>query len=450
MDCATPELVFDKWIDELPNIKQLINNGVYGDLKSTIPPITVPAWTSMMTSKDPGELGFYGFRNRSKYTYDDMSIATASVVKDDILWSILSKAGKKVNIVGVPQTYPPKPVNGNMVTCFLTPSTKSQYTYPHELRNEIEAHVGEYIIDVRDFRTEDKDYLLKQIYEMTDKRFDVVKYLIKEKEWDFFMFVEMGTDRIHHGMWKYIDKDHIKYKPGSKYENSIKDYYKHIDKGIGEILNLLDDDTVVFVVSDHGAKRLDGGICVNEWLIKEGYLKLKEYPETVIPFNKAKVDWDNTLVWGEGGYYARIFMNVKNREPKGTIELSDYERVRDELIDKLKSIPNEKGENIGTRIFKPEDIYRKCNGIPPDLIVYFGDLYWRSVGSIGLKSIHTFENDTGPDDANHAQNGIFIMSDFENSHKGKLEGLDIIDIAPTVLDIFGMKIPSDMGGKVIR
>jgi len=208
---------------------------------------------------------------------------------------------------------------------------------------------------------------------------------------------------------------------------------------------------VVMVVSDHGAKKMDGGICVNEWLIKEGYLKLKEKPEGIVPLEKVEVNWKKTKAWGAGGYYGRIFLNVKGREPEGIIKPKHYERVRDELVAKLTALTDEKGNPIGTRVIKPQDVYPECRNIPPDLIVYFGDLAWRSVGSLGLNRIHTFENDTGPDDANHAANGIFVMYDPQGEHGGrKLEGLQLMDVAPTVLDLMGLPVPGDMEGKVIR
>lgn len=451
LDCATPQLVFDQWREELPNLKRLMESGVYGELESSVPPITVPAWTSMMTSKNPGRLGFYGFRNRADYSYDRMSIATSRAVTEDTVWDILSRANKNVILVGVPQTYPPKPINGYMITSFLTPSTKSQYTYPAGFREEVESLVGEYMLDVENFRTEDKDWLLRQIHLMTEKRFKVVKHLLREKEWDFFMMVEIGLDRIHHGFWKYFDPQHPKYQPGSPYANATKDYYKYLDEEIGEIVESLDDNTVVMVVSDHGAKKMDGGICVNEWLMKEGYLKLKEKPEGVVPLEKVDLNWKKTKAWGAGGYYGRIFLNVEGREPEGTIKPRHYERVRDELAAKLTALTDEKGNPIGTRVIKPQDVYPECRNIPPDLIVYFGDLSWRSVGSVGLDCVHTFENDLGPDDANHAVNGIFIMYDPQGQHGGrKFEGLQLMDVAPTVLDLMGLPVPGDMEGKVIR
>ena len=150
LDCAPPELVFEQWREELPNFKRVMDHGAWGKLESCIPAITVPAWSSMMSSKDPGTLGFYGFRNRGDYSYEKNTLANSNSVKTDRVWDVLSRAGKKVITVGVPQTYPPKPVNGIQVGCFLTPSTKNPerpYTYPASAMQEIESIVGEYLVD---------------------------------------------------------------------------------------------------------------------------------------------------------------------------------------------------------------------------------------------------------------------------------------------------------------
>lgn len=451
LDSAAPELVFTRFKEELPHLQGLMRNGIWGKLESSVPPITVPAWSCMVTGKDPGELGFYGFRNRSNYSYDDLYIANSISIKEDTLWDILSSKNKRVIILGVPQTYPPKPVNGCMISSFLTPSTKSGYTYPPELKKEIEQVTNGYMLDVEGFRTNDKKRLLKEIYLMTDKRFRAARHLMTSREWDFFMLVEMGVDRIHHGFWKYFDPEHIKYKPNSEYKNVIKDYYKYIDEKIGELLTIVNqEDTTVLIVSDHGAKKMDGGICINEWLMQKGYLTLKQKPDGIVPLSKAQIDWENTTVWGEGGYYSRLFLNVKGREPRGTISPSDYEKFREKLITELESLGDEKGNPIGTRVYKPSAIYRVCNGIPPDLIAILGDLHWRSVGSIGYNAVHVFENDTGPDDANHSQHGIFIMSPRKLKPYGiNIERIKITDVAPTVLQLMNIEIPPDMQGKVI-
>jgi predicted AlkP superfamily phosphohydrolase/phosphomutase len=458
LDCGDPKLSFDWWRDRLPNFTRLAQNGLYGDLMSTIPCITVPAWSSMLASKDPGTLGFYGFRNRADRSYEKMSIATGAAVKEKRVWDYLGEAGKQSVLVGVPQTFPVQPINGWLISSFLTPSTtdpKSRWTYPTELRDEVRQVLGgqTYDVDVPQFRTDDKDFLLKQVYDMTDKRFKVLNYLLREKPWDFFMFVEMGVDRMHHGFWKYMDQEHPKYEPGNPYEHAIRDYTVYLDGRVGELVEQLDGDTVVLVVSDHGAQRMYGGVCVNEWLRREGYLVLKEEPrgENLIPFEKVEVDWSKTKAWGAGGYYARIFMNVQGREPNGIIPPADYEKERDELAARLAAIPDPDGNPLGTVSYKPEEVYRTVRRIPPDLITYFGNLHWRSVGSFGHNGIHTFENDMGPDDANHAPNGMFILYDPRKDYGGRrLEGLHLMDVAPTILDIMGLPVPPDMQGKVIE
>jgi len=123
--------------------------------------------------------------------------------------------------------------------------------------------------------------------------------------------------------------------------------------------------------------------------------------------------------------------------------------VRDELSVGLKAIPDENGHAIGTQVFRPEELYKEVRGVAPDLIVYFGDLYWRSVGMVGGAKIHTFENDTGPDGANHAENGIFLFRPANGDLPGgrRIDGVRIIDIAPMILQLFGLPVPGDMEGK---
>lgn len=450
LDCAPPELVFEQWSSELPTLTSLRERGLYGKLASCVPPITVPAWSCMTSSKDPGELGIYGFRNRKDYSYDGMVFSDCTSVREPRVWDILSRQGKQVIVLAVPGTYPPKPVNGCMVGCFLTPNISSEYTYPTTLKAELEKQVGPYIMDVANFRSDDKARILQQLYEMTAQHFAMAKWLVTNKPWDFFMMVEMGTDRIQHAFWKYHDPQHRKHEPGNEFLHAIKNYYKALDRQIADLLPHLGDDTAILVVSDHGAKRMDGGICINEWLMQKGYLTLKEPVNGPTPISKAKIDWSRTIAWGEGGYYSRIFMNVKGREPQGIVEPSQYEEIRSKLKRELEEMLDDQGNRLGNEIHRPQDIYRKVRGVAPDLIAIFGHLHWRSVGTIGTGSAYTFENDTGPDEANHAENGILIMADSAISQPGtEVEGMRIFDVAPTILDRFGIDAPADMLGKAI-
>ena len=457
LDCAEPSLVFDKWIQELPNLRRLMVSGTYGRLRSCDPPITVPAWACMMTSRDPGELGVYGFRNRKSHDYDALGIASSFSIQPDRVWDILGKAGRDVVVVGVPPTYPIRPVKGNLISCFLTPNLDSPHTYPPELQEEISDLVGEYLFDIEGFRTDDKPALLERIYDMTRKRFHVLRHLINTKPWDFFMFVEMGTDRVHHGFWKFHDPLHIKYKKGKPYEKAIRDYYRYLDEEIGKLLSFISEDTNILVVSDHGAKRMEGGVCINEWLISEKYLRLKNYPNQLTSPSQLEFDWERTLAWGEGGYYGRIYLNVRGREPMGIVPSYDVPRVCAEIKTGLEEMKDESGKPLGTRVFYPHEIYREVQGAAPDLIAYFGNLDWRSVGTVGHRSIHTRENDTGPDDANHDTHGIFIMSQKQKWEKASeddapgapLPGLTLYDIAPTLLRLYGLPDPNEMQGHPI-
>ena len=220
--------------------------------------------------------------------------------------------------------------------------------------------------------------------------------------------------------------------PGNKYRNAIKEYYQYIDRKTASLLEAVDDDTVVMIVSDHGAKRMDSGFCLNQWLHQEGYLVFKDDLPTdgLLKFEKMAVDWEKTTAWGAGGYYGRLWLNVQGREPQGLIPKADYEKVRTEISEKLENMVDHQGQRLNTICYKPEEIYRQVRNVPSDLLIYFGNLHWRSVGSLGHKDIYTFENDTGPDDANHAQEGMIIYYDPKQRLDGKhLSDLQLMDIA---------------------
>lgn len=444
-DCAPPQFVLDQWLDDLPNLKAIAEGGAAGWLESCHPPITVPAWTCMMASVNPGKLGFYGFRNRRPGEYDGKWIANSSAVKYDRVWNILSAAGKRVCTVNVPQTYPVTPVNGIMVASFLTPDTTCEYTYPAGLAKQLDIIADGYMIDVDGFRTDDKQWLLDQIWLMTDKRFRVTRALMQVDEWDFFMMVEMGPDRLEHGFWKYGDPEHPKYEPGSGFETAMFDYYRHLDEQLGELVALAGDDAAIFVVSDHGGKAMQGSFAINDWLIQEGLLALKEPLSGPTRFEPGLVDWERTTAWAWGGYYGRLFMNVRGREPQGTIAPEDYERVRDDLIARIEGITDDHGRVMANRALRPQEIYTGEHvDEAPDLMIYLDDLYWRLGQDVG-GPLHSFDTEIGPDDSVHDYYGMIAgrvpgaSLDVTDAH--------IMDMAPTVLELLGVDVPEYMEGK---
>jgi predicted AlkP superfamily phosphohydrolase/phosphomutase len=441
LDCAAGELIFDRSDWKLPTLRSLMARGTYGRLQTVMPAITIPAWACMVTGKDPGELGVYGFRNRTDHTYSGLGLTTSLSIKEPAVWDHLSAAGKRVVTLGVPPSYPPRPVNGIQVGCFLTPSDKSEYTYPRGIRDEISGLLEgrAYLPDCPNFRTDDKDDLLKQIYDMTERRFVVLENWIEKKEWDFFMFVEIGTDRLHHGFWKFFDPMHRAYEPGNRFERVIQKYYEDLDIMLGRVLERVDQETTtIYVVSDHGAKRMDGGVAIAQWLIEQGYLAVKSYPSSIVPLNKLEIDWSKTSVWAEGGYYSRVFLNIAGREPQGTVAPGEVESLIAELSRKICSIPRPDGQPMKTQVFRPHEIYRTVRGIAPDLMVYFDDLYWRAVGTVGYDGIYTYENDTGPDDANHAQHGIFIEATPGRAGAGRTGDWDLLDMSSKFMRASGL------------
>jgi len=446
LDCAPPALVFQR-AEELPNLKKLMENGVYGNLRSSDPPITIPAWMVMATGRDPGQLGLYGFRHRQGYSYNKMWIANSTAIKEKTVWDYLAEQGKESILVSVPPSYPPKPVRGKLISCFITPTKEQSYTYPESLKQELEDRFGGFIFDVV-FRTQDRAQVLQEIYQMTTNHFQVIDYLLEDKNWTLFWFVEIGVDRMHHAFWKFMDREHHLYEPGNPFETAIFDYYKFLDENIGRLLKKLDDRTAVLVVSDHGAKRMKGAFCVNDWLIEQGDLVVTEPPEKGQNVEKLKIDWNRTRAWGWGGYYARIFLNVEGREPQGIIKPEDYEAVRDELAERIKAIRGPQGEEWKTVVIKPQEHYPELNGDYPDLMVYFDDLYWRSAGTLGYGSLYLQENDTGPDDAVHDYEGIYILYDPERPG-GRVQNANILDIAPTILALLDGPEVAGLRGKVL-
>ena len=449
IDCGTPQLLFDRLADEIPNINALMHLGMHGDLASITPPITIPAWACAMTGKTPGQLAIYGMRNRKDATYDGLSIATSLAVKEPAVWDLLGAQGKKSLLIGVPPGYPPRPVEGWRISCFLTPPSADQFTFPTELGAEVKEILNgeEYIFDIPNYREQGMEFVLQQVFTMTERRFKVARTFVKTKPWDYFMLVEMGADRLHHVFWQYFDPAHPKYEAGNPFETAFQEYYRFLDKEVGALIETLPDDTVIMLASDHGARPMIGGVQFNEWLLKEGYLSFTEPVTTATPIAKAPIDWSRTVAWGDGGYYGRCFLNVRGREPQGIVDPERYEEVRDELKSKLEAMPGPDGVPLGTRVIKPQDAYPEVRGVAPDLIVYFGDLEWRSVGQVGTGEIFTYENDTGPDGANHDRTGVFVMAGLPGQRTGRVDGLSLVDVGPSILSLYGIPAPEGAVGR---
>ncbi|HEY8427411.1 MAG TPA: alkaline phosphatase family protein [Sandaracinaceae bacterium] len=446
LDCAPPALCFDRLARAMPALSALRRRGAWGALRSTVPPITVPAWACMVSGRDPGELGLYGFRKRVPGSYE-LVTGDARDVQVPRVWDVLGEAGKKVCVLYVPPTSPPSAVRGQLVSCFLTPSPDAPCTHPPELAAALEARFGPHAPDVGELRHGDEERLLDELYASARQHFGVARALWAEERPDFLMMVEMGTDRLHHAMWTHLDPAHPAHDPSHPLVREARDYYAFLDAQLASLAELAGDDTAVLVVSDHGARRTKGAICVNEHLRRTGWLALREEPAAPTPLRIDDVDWSRTRAWAEAGYYARVFVNVRGREPQGIVPPEELDETVEALRAELEALSSEGGEVIEVRAHRPAELYRAVRGHPPELLVFFGDLDYRALSLVGTRSIVVDGDDRRPDGANHDWDGIFVAAGAGVSARGELAGLSIFDVGPTILSLMGVAVPDGWLGR---
>lgn len=449
LDGVPPEALLSVHRARMPTVSAMLDAGVHGSMRTTDPPISLPAWAVMFTGFDPGTLGFYGFRHRLNHSYTQNYVPRTTLLEVPTMFGLLSDRGRRVGVIGIPPGFPPPKVNGFYISDFLTPPESTDVTYPPELRAELEARFGRYRFDVP-FRAEERGELFRQILEMTRQRWQVTEALYSRESWDLFAVHEIGTDRLHHAFWKYIDPAHPKYEPGNPFEHVADEYFHQLDQWIGRLISHIDSDTLVALVSDHGMMPMLGCFCINQWLIEKGYLSLSGPPPSPgTPLEKADVDWSRTRAWGAGGYYARIFFNLRGREAQGIVAPEELPKVRAQLERDLAALTGPAGEPFPVRILDPRTTYRETRGDPPDLMVYFDDLRWRSAGTLGHPTNYLSENDTGPDDAVHGIDGAYLLYDPEVQDGRGGVRVDALDVMPTLLMAMGEEIPAGLQGRPV-
>lgn len=442
LDCLSPELVFDRLSGELPTFRALTQAAAWGPLESVEPPITVPAWACMTSGFSPAQLGLYGFRHRKLGTYDQRYLATSEHVRRPRVWDRLAQAGLESGLLGVPQTWPIRPMAG---WCALDPQTPSAASPGWAWPPELEAEIREPRFDVEKLRSGDLERIAAEALALSTQRFELFRSLVASRGADFAMMVDIAPDRVHHAFWRYFDPRHPLHEPGSPWAGVIPDFYRHLDAQLARTLAALPDSCHLLVVSDHGAQPMEGGFCLNDWLLREGYLALKKRAAGPRAFDEKLVDFARTTAWGWGGYSGRIFVNLEGREPQGKVRWEEYAAFLGELSRKLGEVEVPGGGRI--RAVPPGD---PGGGAPegdwPDLLVYPADLRYRAIASVGNAGLFTRTNDTGPDDANHARHGVYVHRG-PGIAAGRREGLRLVDVGPTILGIFGLEADPEAVGR---
>ncbi len=442
---ASPEILLGD--DRLENLRHLMNLGCYGQLEGVLPSSTIPSWSCMSTSQDPGTLGVYGRSHGIDHRHGTPGSAQARSIGAPAIWDEVARRGGRSVLIGMPSGDSPPTLDGIPVVCFPTENTKGTvFASPPEIAQEIESLVSDYPVNVENGPIEDRARLRDVIVSMSRAQFAVARHFLQTRAWEYFQFLEVGLDRIQRGFWRDHDSGHRLHEPDSPYREVVRDYYRHLDAEIGGLIELLTDDTILLIVSDHGARRVDGGFCVNEWLFRNGFLVLNQDPGCVTSFHELDVNWERTLAWSAGGDFAQIFLNVKGRESQGAIDQAAYEAVRDALKSRLESTTDTEGRSLGMRVFKPEELYREVRNLAPDLIVEFEDRGCQAIDGVGYSSIHLRGNETELDDCTVTRQGVFILAGQQIPLQSPLIGARLLDIAPTLLELGGYPIPPSMQG----
>lgn len=499
LDGATFDLI-KPWAADghLPVLQRIMREGAYGTLGSTVPPMTAPAWTSFATGVNPGKHRLYDWIAREPDSYRFTPV-TALDGTAPTLYAMLSGYGRRVVALNVPMTYPPTEVNGVLVSGMPTPNTDVTFTYPETVYQDILDAVGDYILypdPGEAYSDSGVDSFLDRLYRSADLRMQTFAYLRQREAPDFAMMVFNGTDTVSHALWKFMDPTHPLHDPSKaeKYGNAIRDYYKHVDGMLAGIVDNLDEDTTLVIMSDHGFGPFHKFIHVNNWLIQQKFMSIKpdlrsRFKQTTfnmgfspmnvydklmkMGFGKLKrevvrgqgqgllktlflsfadVDWSKTVAYSLGNV-GQIYLNVAGREPQGTVKPgAEYDQVRQQIMDRLAELRDpETGEKVVETVYHREDIYHgdqleKAADIVfiPTRLEYFG------FGEYEFGSHKIIESMRRGISGTHRMNGVFLAYGAAIQAGVEVEGASLIDLAPTILHLMGLPVPDQMDGRIIQ
>lgn len=452
IDGAEPRLVARLIKDgRLPNMRFIRENGMFGDLVSTIHPNTPPAWTSFSTGVNPGKHGVYDFRIRVADSYAT-AFATSQSIRAPAIWDILGASGKTVGIINVPITFPPRPVNGFLIGGMHAPSLE-QATYPLSLAGEIS---GKGLCYVTDILGVEKDELFDRAVAVETSRAAVAEELCARYAPDYFMCVFTAADRLQHVLWDQVET----YLHGGCVREPDRlglliDIYAVCDKFLGTVLDRAKDDDMLFVVSDHGFGRLEKDVYLNSFLRQCGYLRL--LPSGAAPLWQAapegaesegfdRVDWAKTQAYARG-FFGNVYLNVKHREPCGAVEPGrEYISVRERIVEDLwKWEDSEAGGKIVDAVYRREELYHGSQSdMAPDLVVVMRNYSLMARDGAEFEREGCFSEPLSGHTGNHRRNGLFMAHGAGVRGARACYRVPICGVAPTVLSLMGIGIPAEM------
>jgi predicted AlkP superfamily phosphohydrolase/phosphomutase len=448
-----------------------------------------------MTGKSPAAHGVLEFFRREPGTYKQ-TLNSQQDLDGETLWHILSAAGRQVGVMGVPMTYPPEPVNGFLISGLLTPAGRRDFTYPASLLPELEMRLGRYRLRHDEkYRRKDPGPFIQEQYEILENNIEAALYLLEQKTWDFFMVHLLGTDRIQHEFWHLLDEAHPQHDPDERRRvgNVILDFFTAVDAGVGRLLEALDDDVIVLVMSDHGFGPAYKFVNVNTWLLQQRFLRLKRQPMTWLRYllyrlglnyasaahwilrlglgrqfkelGRARresfqrrlflslddVDWSRSRAYSMGNF-GQIYINMKGREPEGIVSPgSECDALLEDLEHRLEGLLDpETGESFVERVLRREAAYDGPYARnAPDLLFFTKDMNYKPMGLSDFSSPRIVDPIYGTT-GHHRMNGLMIWrGQGVVQASERATGARIQDLAPTILYAMGIPIPKTMDGEVL-
>lgn len=465
----------------MPNLEQLIETGAHGILDSTKPPITPAAWTTFMTGKGPGRHGIVDFERYDLQT-NRLSFNSTYEIREKTIWEILGEKGFRVGSINLPMTYPPRKINGFMISGFETPSVEVEFTYPRELKQEILRQWPDY-----NYRSDWKrrtfggDELFRRNIEYIERSFDqgfeLARYCGDQYGWDVMMVQYKLVDNLQHKAWKYLDPATAHRYP--RRAEVAAHCFEALDRTLGDLIAYARrKNALILVMSDHGHGSLDGKVQPNLLLKQWGYLSLqsptreaqvrahriverllgrtaKRFETNVGIEHELALDWANTRACVmHAGIYGFLYLNVSGRQPGGIVAPEDFERLRDDLIERFRAVrcrdPQGREIDVFAEVHKTEELYRcdraEQTWLPDLLLVPQPGLAVvrkiRGTQPVRWSSIRRMEG-------THRVEGI-LVANGPHVRSGATVHAGIADIAPTLLAATGLRVPADMEGRVIK